>query len=357
MCFPLLTLRSPRTSQCPPQFDTTNIYTNTTGNAAGSGSVEDGGFIVSIDGTPLVPGATIALVAGVDMVLELSGTDFRGHMFRLGRGAAGVETPDALTNLADGSQLLAVCASEAIAGVTHTDNGLKQSASATLTFAADAADTGVPLDVNVVVANCGTTSTGSVVACDPEDSTYYYSQYLIDFAAADAGGEGDTPPPDAGGEGDTPPPDAGGEGTPPPDAGGEGTPPPDAGGEDTPPPDAGGEGTPAPSPVTGGEGMTMEPTMEPVSAPGPGDPLPPTEGEPEEEEPSDDMGGEPGEEQEEPTEEPGSMPSYGPPTEAPPPTTSAATATTATNNFAVWMTMAAAAALSSGYVVMMASSS
>ena len=257
------------------------------------------------------------MAAGVDMVLELSGAgDFRGHMFRLGRGAGGVETPDALTNPADGSQLLAVCAAEAIAGVTHTDNSLKQSASATLTFAADAADTSVPLDVNVVVANCGTTSTGSVVACDPEDSTYYYSQYLIDFAAADAGGEGDTPPPDAGGE-----------------------------------------GTPAPSPVTGGEGMTMEPTMEPVSAPGPGDPLPPTEGgEPEEEEPSDDMGGEPGEEEEGPTEEPGSMPSYGPPTEAPPPTTSAATAATATNNFAVWMTMAAAA-LSSGYVVVMMASS
>ena len=49
------------------------------------------------------------------------------------------------------------------------------------TIEMDEPDTNVILDVTIVVRNCAPDS-GSVEPCDPEDSTYYYSQFLLNFA-------------------------------------------------------------------------------------------------------------------------------------------------------------------------------
>jgi hypothetical protein len=145
--------------------------------------VEDGGFQVLLDGTELVPGGAVQTTfdANKPLTIEITGAEFKGHFFRLGRGASGVESPEAFSDPVSG-QIASPCVSEGISGFTHTDNAVKTSASATLTFPNEA-DTSIPLDVTIVVANCGTSSEGNVEVCDPRDSTYYYSQYILRMVA------------------------------------------------------------------------------------------------------------------------------------------------------------------------------
>jgi hypothetical protein len=170
-----------------------------TGNTAGNGQVEDGGYTVYIDGTALVPGgAAVELLAGKAMTLEIQGTSvFRGHYVRLGRGANNVATAEAFSDLVFVSKIVEPCLADDIAAFTHTDNGLKTSASATLTFPnTQGADTDIPLDVTIVVANCDPKSplVATVEPCDPTNSTYYYSQYMINFALS-ADGSAPAPAP------------------------------------------------------------------------------------------------------------------------------------------------------------------
>jgi hypothetical protein len=162
--------------------------------------VEDGGFQVFIDQSALVPGEAVDLMANTAYRIELkatsvasnsSTTEFRGHFVRLGPGANSVETVEALITDAESgknSKIVAACVSDGIAGFTHTDNTLKTTAFATLTFPNAQADSGIPLDVTIVVANCDLTSplVASVEPCDPTESTYYYSQYIINFELASA---------------------------------------------------------------------------------------------------------------------------------------------------------------------------
>jgi hypothetical protein len=187
-----------------------------TGNAAGNGTVEDGGFQVFIDESALVSGEAVELIANKAYKIELKAAiatanttasnstpeaspEFRGYFFRLGRGANSVETPEAFTTDAESSgssKIVDACVSDGIAGFTHTNNALKTSASATLTFPKTQADTSIPLDVTIVVANCDSTSplVANVEPCDPTASTYYHSQYIINFELSTDGIPAPTPP-------------------------------------------------------------------------------------------------------------------------------------------------------------------
>jgi hypothetical protein len=173
------------------------------GNTAGNGQLADGCFAVFIDERELLEPDEVDLVANQVYKIEIktntacdSAREFRGHYFRLGRGINNVETPEAFSDLDEKSKIVVPCVSEDIAAFTHTDNGFKTAASATLTFSGDdnytqvaGGDSGIPLDVTIVVANCDPDESplvANVEPCDPTNSTYYYTQYKINFVVAPA---------------------------------------------------------------------------------------------------------------------------------------------------------------------------
>jgi hypothetical protein len=171
------------------------------GNAAGNGQLADGGFAVFLAESELVPGGALDLFAsGTYMIAIKKATnaatavpEFKGHYVRLGRGTSGVETPEAFSLLDGGSKIVEPCVLEGIAAFTHTDNSLKTSAAAALTFPDSSnqvnavGDVTLPLDVTIVVTNCDPNESplvANVEPCDPTNSTYYYSQYIINLVAA-----------------------------------------------------------------------------------------------------------------------------------------------------------------------------
>jgi hypothetical protein len=131
-----------------------------------TGSLADGGFTISLGGTPLLDGAAGSFSINTDIELILSGGTFKGFLFRLGE--TGVDTNSAFTVTGPLIQIAPVCTE--VGGVTHTSNSDKTTISATLNMAAVAAD--MPLDVTVVVQNGG------------GGSEYYYSQFLLSSEGA-----------------------------------------------------------------------------------------------------------------------------------------------------------------------------
>ncbi|GKY90714.1 hypothetical protein MPSEU_000044800 [Mayamaea pseudoterrestris] len=137
-----------------------------------SGSLEEAGFQVLLDGTQLSESDDFVIEVGKDAVLTLvatGGTPFKGVLMRVEASDVDVQDTAALTP-SDNVQNAGVCAAP-VGGVTHFNNDEKTSASATLRF--DTA-TDVTLDVTVVVAN------------DDSESIFYY-QGFTGAAAGDAG--------------------------------------------------------------------------------------------------------------------------------------------------------------------------
>jgi len=133
-----------------------------------TGSLDSVGLEVAINGIALEADSIFTITPGVDHVISLTATDsdtpFRGFLLRLGWPEQLDREP--LWSLTPGinAQIAAVCFLRA-AGVTHTGNFLKDSASGT--FRVDEEIEGFTLDVTVVLANNET------------DSHYYYSGYEI----------------------------------------------------------------------------------------------------------------------------------------------------------------------------------
>ena len=151
-------------------------------NPDGNGTLSDGSFKVTLDGVTLDPATVPDLFYAFDYVLEVSVdgddvTPFRGHLVRLGEDSTGVQ-PLSFEDIVNGKE--APGCSRAV-GFTHQNNFEKQSASATMRWTASVGNQ-VPLDVTVVVRNCASSSQAPVEACDPTESTYYYSRFLLNFS-------------------------------------------------------------------------------------------------------------------------------------------------------------------------------
>lgn len=174
--------------------------------AANAPMLEEGGFVVMIgpnvpptspDVTPLELKAQtrypITLfseqcsVEDASYECALTVNPFRGFLMRLGRGNKGVDTSGSFeVNLDAGiahlnSKPLDLCQNESpsVGGITHLNNTIKSQAGAYISL--PYADTNVPLDVTVVVRNCRNSSVAPVEACDPSNSTYYFTRYYLEF--------------------------------------------------------------------------------------------------------------------------------------------------------------------------------
>ena len=154
-------------------------------DAVTTGSLEDKGLRVVINGQMLDPNTPITLQAGVEhtwMVSDgtaqsrMNSEGFRGFLLRLGGGGVragdtGIDTTVALSSANDNvKEAFAACVlSQGVGGMTHTDNNLKTAVSGILRLEETATD--LQLDVTIVVENRNS------------NSEYYYSSYAIAFEA------------------------------------------------------------------------------------------------------------------------------------------------------------------------------
>jgi hypothetical protein len=144
-----------------------------------TGTLEDAGFTVSIDGTTLVSGEGVTKYFDVsqDYPLKIGGGTFKGFLVRLGAPTgSSVSTVDALTIVSGDAdvQVASVCTNlEGAGGVTHTSNSDKTGMTSTLNMLEQVE--ALTLDVTVVVENTGAESSSVPSGV----SSYYYSRYLI----------------------------------------------------------------------------------------------------------------------------------------------------------------------------------
>jgi phosphate transport system substrate-binding protein len=127
-----------------------------------TGELSDGDFTITIDGEPVSRLSTYTFRAGVDHVLKVSGSGFKGFIFRLGGAGTGALTiPDGASN----AQISSLCIAQDASGVTHTDPSVKSEAE-TILHVEDSTD-GLTLDVTIVVQNVAS------------QSEFYYSGYTM----------------------------------------------------------------------------------------------------------------------------------------------------------------------------------
>ncbi|GFH56112.1 hypothetical protein CTEN210_12588 [Chaetoceros tenuissimus] len=122
-----------------------------TAHGASKGGLSTGNLALDIDGVSVSSGSTISLDAGTTHTLTLSGSDFKGFLFRLnGKNGENVKNVIGIdSGSSEKSKISTSCNSfPEIGGITHTDAGLKSSVSVTLS-SDDLVDT--TLEVTVVV--------------------------------------------------------------------------------------------------------------------------------------------------------------------------------------------------------------
>ena len=134
-----------------------------------TGTFEQAGYSVTLNGAPLVAGQPAIFDVGVDNLLVLAGTSaFRGFLLRLGTGSSTASTFSSISGGNDTNvQVATVCGY--FGGVCHNSNSDKSSIRAKLNMAESSND--MPLDVTVVVLNSGG-------VCE-----YYYTAYTISAQA------------------------------------------------------------------------------------------------------------------------------------------------------------------------------
>jgi hypothetical protein len=127
-----------------------------------TGPLSDVGLVVTLGGVPIEQAKPIPV--GVDTVLAVSGTEFKGVLFRMSAGNV-----DVTNNLVPGTntQVAAVCTAP-VKGVTHTNHDLKSTATGTVRF--DQPLSNITMDVTVVLQN------------NVSGSFYYYSGFTTSAA-------------------------------------------------------------------------------------------------------------------------------------------------------------------------------
>lgn len=135
------------------------------GKTIETGSLENNGFEVSIDGNVLDPNEPYIFTIGVDHVLLVEGRDrFLGILVRLEAEDDGVDTIGALDENSNNLQEADACI-RAVVGITHTNNNRKRDAEIILRLDETTAAT---LDITLVLAN------------NVDESIYYYSGYNLE---------------------------------------------------------------------------------------------------------------------------------------------------------------------------------
>lgn len=140
-----------------------------------TGTIESGGFMVTLDSNPLTMGTPADFIAGEPHTLQivaLGSNIFRGFLFRLAGGPTGVAPMFNLAPLFGDTtaQYSIVCINDFAGGVTHTSNVTKTIASANLTF--PIVGNGLNLDISIVVQNRYGVS------------IFYYSGYVLNSISA-----------------------------------------------------------------------------------------------------------------------------------------------------------------------------
>ncbi len=137
------------------------------------GTLEKGGFVVSLDSVPLIPNSANNFFSGFPHTLTIQATSgtFRGFLFRLSGGETGLQPYESLGPLTGdpNAQIAITCIYDLVGGVTHTNNSPKTNASALLFLATPA--NGLFLDVSVVVENRGGLS------------IFYYTYFILNALA------------------------------------------------------------------------------------------------------------------------------------------------------------------------------
>jgi hypothetical protein len=148
------------------------------GKTIETGSLEDGGFEVILDGDTLSPSDRMSFAVGEDHVLTVSGR-FLGILVRL-EADDGVDTSAALSEGSNRLQNAGVCAAPVV-GITHNSNAVKNDAEVILRL--DEASE-VALDITIVLAN------------DNVESIFYYSGFAlaaVDPSDAESGAPSSAP--------------------------------------------------------------------------------------------------------------------------------------------------------------------
>jgi hypothetical protein len=164
------------------------------GNPEGDGELADGEFAIIVGGETLEVDEPVELEAGITYSISLESigqgpgaSSFRGHLLRLNEGDEGISTVNAFLVSDPSSQIAGACIlQDQVGGLSHTDSDEKNNAGGQIRMLE--ADTNVVLEVWVVVRNCGPDSPlapnpNNVESCDPAESTYYNSQYTLNFVA------------------------------------------------------------------------------------------------------------------------------------------------------------------------------
>jgi hypothetical protein len=190
----------------------------------GNGDIANGGFQVTILGTPLSTDVVTTLMVGKIHHIEVSkipngaaetatnetSQPFRGFLLRLDGGIDennAMDTTGAFSgNFFENAQVADICLTETppVGGLTHTSNDAKNVSGSNLILdQPTATGDSLTLDVTIVVRSCDASSplapapNDIVTPCDPAESIYYYSAFKINVIAEDdndGNGDAATPP-------------------------------------------------------------------------------------------------------------------------------------------------------------------
>jgi hypothetical protein len=144
------------------------------GKTIATGPLEDAGFIVTIDGVLLEPGVPLDVQAYEDLQVVMTSSSgiqpFKGALMVVSK--EGLDTRGAFIETGlSGLQLNFICEFDFTrSGVTHLNNDIKTSVSATMRFTENIAD--LLFDANIVVVN------------NAQESFYYYTGYTINVVGA-----------------------------------------------------------------------------------------------------------------------------------------------------------------------------
>lgn len=128
------------------------------GSPGNKGTLEDGGFILSVHGDEIVSTNDIITVSSFDFDIVVSGVEYKGILIRVG----GADADQVVTSTTGLTSEVAVCGG--VGAVTHTSRSLKSSAAASVSLDAAAE---LKVDITIVLVN------------NASESIFFYSSLTI----------------------------------------------------------------------------------------------------------------------------------------------------------------------------------
>lgn len=147
-------------------------------------TLTEGNVVIEFGGETITPGATpVEVTAGVDLVVTVTATTFRGILARVGGGGDGYDTTGIFSvgNSGGALQISDPCLDLGVGGVTHTGREDKSSVTFTMETPDEVTTEPLALDLSLYTGFSGGAS-----------NIYFYGQLLINVVAAEGGNTTDT---------------------------------------------------------------------------------------------------------------------------------------------------------------------